>query len=320
MRNNRLIPYLSAEALADLNISTADVVKSIEDMILGCGKGTVWSAPKAVILPEDGRYMMAALAAADNPPYLAVKSLVLNPENPTKNLPQINGLVTVLASDTGLPVAILDGNWITEVRTAGLSAVAATHMARNDSKSAAFIGCGVQARSHLKAFCDMFPLEEIRVFGRSKASVDRFCDDVATKGLKSKRCTTAEDAVKDADLIFSSVTYAFDFVPFLDARALKPGSFTSMIDLGAPWFKEYFSVFDQIIIDDLAQEASLPNKLAPREYITGDLADLVLGKISGRDNPDEKNASIFRGYALGDLALSALAVQRFLGEKSSPAD
>jgi len=100
--------------------------------------------------------MMAALAAADDPPYLAVKTVIMNPRNSTRNLPQINGLVTMLDSDTGLPVAILDGNWITAVRTAGLSAVAAKHMARSDSSTVAFIGCGVQAKSHLRAFAEMF--------------------------------------------------------------------------------------------------------------------------------------------------------------------
>ena len=147
----KTIPYLSGEMLAGLNLSTNDVIESIEALIAGCENGTAWSAPKAVILPDDGRYMMAALAAADDPPFLAVKTVVLNPRNSEKDLPQINGLVTMLDSDTGLPVAILDGNWITAVRTAGLSAVAAKHMARSDSKVIACVGCGVQAKSHLRA-------------------------------------------------------------------------------------------------------------------------------------------------------------------------
>ena len=73
--------------------------------------------------------MMAVLAAMDNPSFLAVKTVVLNPENTTNGLPQINGLVTMLYSVTGLPVAVLDGNWIAGVRTAALSALAAKYMA-----------------------------------------------------------------------------------------------------------------------------------------------------------------------------------------------
>lgn len=311
MKNtNKSIPYFSEELLAGLNLTTGEVIQSIETLIFARENKTAWSAPKAVIMPEDGRYMMAALAAADDPPYLAVKTVILNPRNSKKNLPQINGLVTMLDSDTGLPVAILDGNWITAVRTAGLSAVAAKYMARPDSRVVAFVGCGVQAKSHLKAFSDIFPLEEIRVFGRGQSNINSLCETAGTLSLKSSQFSTGEEAVSDADLIVSSVTYSANLVPFLDANWLKPGSFSSITDLGAPWIENSFSAFSQITIDDLDQEAVLPNKLVPPEYVTGDLAGLVLGKFAGRNNNEERNAFIFRGHALGDLALSALALQR----------
>ena len=314
MTTNESIPYLSGEVLAALDLSTIDVIESIETLITGCANETVWSAPKAVILPDDGRYMMAALAAADDPPYLAVKTVIMNPRNSTKNLPQINGLVTMLDSDTGLPVAILDGNWITAVRTAGLSAVAAKHMARSDSSTVAFIGCGVQAKSHLRAFAEMFPLAEIRVFGRGQANIDSLCEVAENMSLKSIRCSTGEEAVRNADLIVSSVTYSSGLIPFLDANWLKSGAFASITDLGAPWMKDTFSAFNQVAIDDMEQEAVLPNKLAPPQYVTGDLSGLVLGKFTGRDSKEDRNAFIFRGHALGDLALSALALQKSRGE------
>ncbi len=313
MNSNKAIPYLSEEMLTGLDISTADVIQSIEELIIGCEKKSVWSAPKAVILPEDGRYMMAALAAADDPPFLAVKTLVLNPRNSDKNLPQINGLVTMLDSDTGLPMAILDGNWVTAVRTAGLSAVAAKYMARKDSAVAAFIGCGVQARSHLSAFADMFPLDNVRLFGRGQANIDRLCDFAENMSIASTRCTSGEEAIREADLIVSSVTYSAELVPFLDANCLKPGSFSAITDLGTPWDREQYAAFNRITIDDLNQEALLPNKLVPPEHVTGDLSGLVLGKFSGRNSNRDRTAFIFRGHALGDLALSALAFQKSQG-------
>jgi ornithine cyclodeaminase/alanine dehydrogenase len=66
---------------------------------------------------------------------------MLNPRNRERGLPDINAAVTLLDSDTGLPLAIIDGNWVTAVRTAGLSAVAAKRLARPDASIAAFIGC-----------------------------------------------------------------------------------------------------------------------------------------------------------------------------------
>ena len=304
------IPYLSGQALAELGITTSEIVESIEELISGSANSSVWSAPKAVIIPEDGRYMMAALAAADDPALLAVKMVVLNPRNPSRGLPAINGLVTMLDSQTGLPAAILDGNWITAVRTAGLSAVAAKYMARPDSSVVAFIGSGVQARSHLEAFADMYPLEEVWIFGRGQDNIDRLCQAANQLGKSAIVCASGKEAITDADLTVTSVTYSATLEPFLDADWLKPGAFAAITDLGAPWSTASLSAFNRIVIDDLQQEAALPNKLAPPELVTGDLAGLVLGKFEGREQGDERSAFIFRGHALGDLALSAVAYRK----------
>lgn len=314
MISNGTIPYLSEEQLSGLGITTHDVIDSIENLISSFNDNKAWSAPKATMLPDDGRYMMAALAATDEPPLLAVKTVVLNPRNPEKGLPQINGLVTMLDSSSGLPVAILDGNWITAVRTAGLSATAAKYMARKGSSVAAFIGCGVQAKSHLQAFSDMFPLKEIRLFGRGQSNINSLCEDATNRSLSSVVCATAKDAVADADLIITSVTFSSSLTPFLDANWLKSGSFSTITDLAAPWIKESFSAFDQITIDDLDQEAALPNKLTSPEFVTGDLSGLVSGKFTGRNQDNDRTAFIFRGHAMGDLALSVLAYQRAMKE------
>lgn len=310
MTTNNPIPYFSEDQLSGLGITTSEIIDSIESLISSFENQTAWSAPKAVILPDDGRYMMAALAAADAPPLLAVKTVVLNPRNPERGLPQINGLVTMLDSSSGLPVAILDGNWITAVRTAGLSATAAKHMARKDSSVVAFVGCGVQAKSHLHAFSDLFPLKEARLFGRGQANIDSLCSEASTRSVSPVVCSSGQEAVMGADLVISSVTYSANLSPFLNANFLKPGSFSAITDLAAPWEKESFSAFDQIIIDDMEQEAAMPNKLAPSGLVTGDLSGLVLGKFSGRKQDIDRNAFIFRGHAMGDLALSILAYQR----------
>jgi len=308
------IPYLSEATLSGLGISTDDVIESIEGLIRGGDAGTVWSAPKAVIMPPDGRYMMAALAAMDEPSLLAVKTVVLNPRNPEKGHPQINGLVTMLDSETGLPAAILDGNWITAVRTAGLSATAAKHMANGDAATCGFVGSGVQARSHLHAFMDMFPLRHIKVFGRGRANIDGLCEMADGMGLTSEVCESGEAALTDVDLAVTSVTFSQGLEPFLDAGCLRPGSFTTVTDLAAPWRKDSFAAFDRICIDDLDQEAALPNKLVPPEDVIGDLSGLVLGKFEGRGGPGERTAFIFRGHALGDLALASLAYARARGK------
>lgn len=305
-----LIRYLSQSSLQDLQLTTQDIVASIEHLILGRSQQQVWNAPKAVITPPDGRYMMATLAAANDPPFLAVKALVLNPDNPQHGLSSINALVTLLDSRSGLPLAIIDGNWVTAVRTAGLSAVAAKRLARSDASVAAFVGCGMQAHSHLQALVELFPLKQIHAFARGAASRDAFCRSAEKMGLSAIASKTAQEAVQDADLIVTSVTLSPQLAAFLNARWLKSGAFVTMTDLAVPWLTESMSAFDRIIVDDLEQEASMPKPLVDPALVCGDLAGLVTGKVAGRCTNDERTAFVFRGLALGDLAVAGLAYQR----------
>ncbi len=305
------IPYLSEADLEALKITTREVIDSIESAIRGAEQGNVWSAPKAVIIPpEDGRYMMAALAARDDPSLLAVKTVVLNPDNPAQGLPQINGLVTMLDSSTGLPVAIVDGNWITAVRTAGLSATAASKLANPDASSIGFVGCGVQARSHLDAFADLFPLRSARLFGRGQVNIDKLSAALSARDMSIEICDSGQQAIEDVDLVVTSITATGGPDPFLDANGMKAGAFAAITDLGVPWIRDSFNHLDRVVIDDVEQEAALPNKLCDPACVSGDLSGLVLGRIDGRRDAAERTAFLFRGHALGDLALSTLALQK----------
>ena len=104
------LPYLSQPLLERLSITTDQIIDSIEQLIVGQRGGQVWCAPKVVVLPGDERYIMATLAVADEPRVVATKSLVLNPRNPNRGLAAINSLVTLLDSETGLPLAVVDGH------------------------------------------------------------------------------------------------------------------------------------------------------------------------------------------------------------------
>jgi ornithine cyclodeaminase/alanine dehydrogenase-like protein (mu-crystallin family) len=241
--SSNTLPYLSRATCESLGIHTDDVISIIEKLIKGAAQGRVWNAPKSVVMPGDGRYLMATLCVADDPPFMAVKSLGLNPKNSERDLPQINAVVALHDADTGVPVAIVEGNWVTELRTAGLSAVAARYLARKDSKVAAFIGCGAQARSHLDAFAEMFPLTEVRAMGRGKVNRDRFCADAEQRGFKAVACDDAESVVDGADIIVTSVTLSYDTKPFIDARWLKSGAFAAITDLGIPWIADGMSAF-----------------------------------------------------------------------------
>jgi len=317
MSDSSNLVYLSESTLEGLDITTGEVVACLENLIRGCAESRVWCAPKTAVSPPDGRYIMATLSAADDPPFMAVKAVVLNPRNPQRGLPAINSLITLLDSDTGKPIAVVDGNWVTAVRTAAASALAAKHMANADASTLALIGCGVQGRSHLRAFTDCFPIKRVYALGRGPANRDALCRSAEQLGLSAIACDNAQEAVGEADIVITSTPLTAKLEPFLDARWLKPGAFVSALDLALPWIADSMSAFDRIIIDDLNQEAAMPDPMIDAKLVHGDLFGLVSGAIAGRSVKDERTAFVFRAVPLGDLGLAALAYQKAQASGSS---
>lgn len=302
--------YLSRKSLEALEIDTEEMVARFEDLIRGQQNGSVQAAPKAALTTDDGRYLMATLSTSDDPPLMAVKGVIVNQKNSEKGLPAINGAIMLLNSETGVPVAYLDGNWITAVRTAAASLLVAKYLANADSKIMTFIGTGVQARSHLKLFTDRYPIEEIRALGRGAKNRDALCQIASASGLEAIPCDDPKAAVEGADIIVSSLPITSTVDPFIDAAWLKPGVFVSSTDLAIPWQDESMHNFDQIIIDDLSQEAAMPNPMVDINLVGGDISGLVDGAAAGRVNKAQRTAFVFRAVALGDLALSSLAYQK----------
>lgn len=308
------VPYYSGDVLEGLAIAPFEVADLIERLIRERDAGKVWSAPKSSIAVPDDRYAMSTLAIADDPRYLVIKSLLLNPRNTARGEPLMNSIVVLQDGETGRPLAMLDGNWITAVRTAALSVVAARCLARADSATIAFVGCGLQARSHLLAFDEAFALTDVRALGRGEANIAALAELAAAQCLRFHRVATAQEALRGADLVVTSVTRESGAAPFLDVGDIKPGAFASLVDLGRPWLPDTFRLFDTIVIDDTVQEAGMKDPMVPSPgLVTGDLADLVMERIDVSQHAAGRNGFVFRGYALGDFALAALAYDALRG-------
>ncbi len=302
--------YLNDADLEALAISPTDVADAVEAAILDKAAGALMDAPKSVILPGEARYMMSTLAVGNRQDLTVVKQVSVCPENPAKGLATTNGAIIVLDARTGLLRALMGANWVTGTRTAALSAVAARRLANPKSASVAFVGCGLQAHTHLDAFSAMFPLTEIRAFGRGQANIDRLCKKADGMGLKATVSDSAEAAIRGADLVVTSITLDYSVAPFLDGRWMEPGAFAAITDLGIPWKAKGMGAFGQVVIDDRAQEATMEKKLVAPSLVTADLGDVVSGAIKVGFDPERPSAFAFRGIALGDYAAAALALAR----------
>ena len=301
------LTYLSRQDMDKLGLTSLDMVDAIQAMCESREAGRVQAAPKSSIKPDDNRFFMSTLASADPPGYMAVKSLGLSKNNSEHGLESIGSLITLFDAATGHPVAVMDGDWITGQRTAALSALAARFMANPHSKVISFIGCGVQARSHLDIFADLYPLTEIRALGRGQKNRDALLVRASARGLGARAAADSRVAIADADLVITTVPDYPDMKPFMDAHDLKPGAFVAMVDLARTWIPNSLDAIHRIIIDDRAQEATMSKPMVPPARVTGDLQDLVSGRVNSSTLTKERVAFAFRGMAIGDLALASLA-------------
>ncbi len=310
MPNDASFLSLTDAELEALGIGQVEIVDTIENAVKSSAKGDIWVTPKSALLPGDGRYMMTTLSGSDAPRLSVVKFVMVSPGNPAQSLPAINGTILIHDSETGILQAVLEAGWVTAVRTAGLSGVAARKLANPVSRSIGFIGTGVQAHSHLDMFRALFPIEEIKIFGRGQTNIDKLKASAERVGIAVTVCETGQDAITDVDLAVTSVTLNYDIDPFLDARGLKPGCFAAITDLGIPWHDHSLSAFSTIAIDDNQQEAEAPKKMAPPHLIRGDLTDLATGKLAPGFDPATPTAFMFRGIAIGDYAIACLGYER----------
>ena len=302
--------YLPDATLEAMQIAPGDIADAIEAAIADQAAGSLHAAPKSALMPDAERYMMSTLAVGDRQNLTVLKTVAVCPDNPGRGLAAINGAILALDAQTGLLRALLGANWVTAVRTAALSLVAARRLADPASEVITFVGTGVQAHSHLDAFASLFPLRHVRILGRGQANIDKLRAAAEARGLTADVAESPEAALRGADLVVTSITLNYDVAPFLDGRWLKPGAFAAITDLGIPWSDTGKAAFAPLVIDDRAQEATSPKPLAPPELITADLSEMISGKVAVARDPDRASAFIFRGHALGDFAATALAVAR----------
>lgn len=217
-------------------------------------------------------------------------------------------MIILNEAETGMPVAFIDGTWISEVRTAAISAAGATCLADPSSRRIAFIACGQQARSHLQAFGAAFPLTTVLAYGRRKETAEAFASEARAMGYDAQAVETPRLAIEDADIVISSVPHKTLDDGFLDVAWLKQDAFVSMVDLGYSWRRQSFDGIDLLATDD--RDQAPPGRGYNTDRVpAADLADL-LSQANGDHALKGRRALVFAGSGLADVAVARLVVER----------
>ncbi len=176
------------------------------------------------------------------------------PENYKRGLPYITGLLILNSPETGVPLAVMDCTWITEVRTATATAVAAKYPARRDSHMVAIIGCGVQGRSNLQALDAVIDIELVKAYDIKDEILAGYVQEMgASLGIEIRPAPSPQEAIVDADIVVTATPILKEPKPVIEAAWLKEGLLGVPLDFDSYWRPEALGLVDKFCVDDTEQ-------------------------------------------------------------------
>ena len=304
----RKILYLSQADVVSIGLGIAEIIQLLEKAFDEKGHGRVEMPPKPGIHPGGGDNFIHAM-----PAYIpALKSAGIKwvsgfPENTKKGLPYITGLLILNDPVTGIPLAVMDCIWITAMRTAAASAVAAKRLARPESTKLGILGCGVQGLSNTEALSVLFPIEEIFAYDIIPEAIEKYCQKTQEKlGLKVTPVQRPQEAVSGCDLVVTAGPILKQPHKTIKAGWLDEGAFASLVDFDSYWDPAALKEVDKFCTDDMEQfeyykSIGYFQDIPP---IHADLGELVAGLKPGRESAEERTIACNLGLALDDMAVA----------------
>jgi len=253
------------------------------------------------------------------PASMGAKLVTVFGENHKKNLPSHLATILLFDPDTGMLQAIVDGRYITEARTAAVSAVSTRFLANANASTLAIIGSGVQARSHLEAYQHVRQLKEVRIWSPKAQSRQSFVDDMSpTVNIPIKAMDSAEQAVRGADLI---VLVTSSPTPVIEDSWVSDGAHVVCVGACRPTQQEMPPQLvkrSRLYVDSSAAAVveagdivmNIAAGLFDASHIRGEIGELVLGRVEGRKSPQDITVFKSLGMAVEDVVAADLVLRR----------
>ncbi len=274
-----------------------------------------------VRLPDGAGLLGLMPGYLGEPKSFGLKVVSVMPGNHGTAYDSHQGVVMLFGVEHGEPLAILDASAITAIRTAAASGAATDALARGDAGDLALLGSGTQARTHLRAMAAVRPLRRVRVWSRTRANAEKFARESASGGMAGPAievCTSAEEAVRGADLICTTTSST---EPVLCGRWLAPGAhvnaagacFAASRELDAEAVRRA-RLFTDRRESCLAEAGDFliarSEGAIGDDHLLGELGDLFLGRIAGRVSPADITLFESLGIAVEDLASAHYLLSR----------
>jgi ornithine cyclodeaminase len=305
------IRILSAE-----DVRTAlPMPKAIEAMKLAFGE---YSSGKATVPLRSSiataggvtLLMPAYLAASQT---LAVKLLSLYDGNPSRGLPRITAVVLVFDPQSGIPLAIMDGQSLTALRTGAAGGLAADLLSRQDAKAVTLFGAGVQARTQLQAVMAVRAIERLLILDPVRDAAERLAAEVAAWPSPPRSIdlpASADAAVSEADIVIAATTSSR---PLFDGKRLRPGCHVTAVGAFTPDAREVDDATvgrARVVVD--SREACLEESgdiIQSQAHIDAELGEIVNGARPARVTEGEITFFKSVGLAVQDAAAAFMVLK-----------
>ncbi|MCC6791562.1 MAG: ornithine cyclodeaminase family protein [Thermomicrobiales bacterium] len=250
--------------------------------------------------------------------YAGVKVVSVVPGNAARGKPSVIGTYLLLDGDSGEPLAMLDGQALTAWRTAAASALAASCLARPDTRRMVMVGAGTLAPRLIAAHASVRPIEAVAIWNRNPERARTLAARLDCPGLRVTAIDDLAAAVAEADLV-SVATMSRE--PLVEGAWLAPGVHLDLVGAYNPGMREADDaavVKASVYVDTrggaLAEAGDIVQAIAAGALdegrIAGDLFDLCRGSATGRRSADEITLFKSVGTAIEDLAAAVLVNER----------
>ncbi len=316
MSENKIL-FLSAKDV-EKAISMKETIAAMRNAFLQLAKGeAVVPLRSSIDMPKENAGALFMPAYLPDISKISLKTVTINKDNPDWGLPMIQAMVMIFDAATGSPVAVMDGEHLTAMRTGAVSGLATDLLARKDAEVVAIIGTGAQGKTQLEAVCEVREIKKAIVFDLNKERANAFAEMMSEKLQIEVISAISPDDISLADIICTATSSSR---PVFDDANLRTGVHINGVGSYRPDMCEIppeTIVRAKVVIDQataaLAEAGDLVQPiekgLITKEHIHAELGEIVEGKKAKRENEEEITVFKSVGVAVQDLATANKVIE-----------
>lgn len=311
--------YLTRADVETVGLTGVEVIEILEDVFCAKRDGAVEMPAKIGVHPRDDAFIHAMPAYLESADAVGIKWVAGYPGNQELGLPYIHGLFVLTGASTGMPLAVMDATWITEIRTAAASMLGIRALAERAVEAIGIIGCGRQGDAHLELAKGVFPgLARVTLFDRHPERAEALA--AAHPDLEARVATVAEEVATGAggsadvpaDVVITTAAIVRDPERPLRREHLSGATVACAVDFDASLSQDLFEDAALFVVDDVPQY----RHYVEQGYFAGypdDPIELCDALRPAAGHPDGLRVFVPLGIALEDVAVAAEINRRAAG-------